>query len=109
MIATSSFEGRIRLLLVMIAALVGIMCPQSHLEASDGVSLDDLPDSAAKSLLVSVCASCHTVSTTLNVRKTRDEWEDSLYDMLSRGAQIYPEDLDSLLDYLSANLGPEVQ
>lgn len=68
--------------------------------------IDELPDSQAKTLLVSACSGCHPLDVTLGTRKSQDEWRDTVNDMLARGAQIFPDEVDILVTYLTRELGP---
>lgn len=76
-------------------------------ERSDDTTLDQLPEGEAKHVLVSACVGCHDLATTLNARKTLAEWEATVYDMMSRGAQVFPDEVDMLVQYLEENLGQE--
>ena len=52
------------------------------------------------------CIQCHNMSRTQMQRKTADDWRDTVYSMISRGAPLMPDEIEPLIDYLSATYGP---
>jgi hypothetical protein len=66
-----------------------------------------LPEADGKQLVVELCGtSCHNLQKVVTSRKTDKEWERSVYDMVSRGAQIFPEEADQIAKYLAKNFPP---
>src|SRR5947208_15982627 len=53
-----------------------------------------------------VCGACHPVDTVTSQRRTRTQWQDSITQMVERGAKGTPEELAAVLDYLARNNGP---
>jgi cytochrome c553 len=75
-------------------------------QAADESSL--LPDGAGKGLVLGSCTQCHNLKSTAYQRKSAAEWQHSVRDMVSRGAQV-PEEVISLIsDYLVRSFGPDV-
>ena len=66
-----------------------------------------LPPGEGKELVVEVCNSCHNLQKVVSARKTDKEWERSVYDMINRGAQIFPEEVDQLVKYLAKSFPPK--
>lgn len=62
-----------------------------------------LPDGPGKETVVKVCGVCHDASTAAAVRLTRDGWQATIGDMVSRGARASDEELNAVLDYLAAH------
>ena len=61
-----------------------------------------LPDAEAKQMVIELCGtSCHNLQKVVTSRKTDKEWERSVYDMVSRGAQIFPEEAEQIVNYLA--------
>ncbi|HYY25698.1 MAG TPA: hypothetical protein VE689_09420 [Candidatus Udaeobacter sp.] len=61
-----------------------------------------LPDTEGKQMVIELCgSSCHNLQKVVTSRKTDKEWERSVYDMVSRGAQIFPEEVDQIVKYLA--------
>ena len=59
-----------------------------------------------EALLQSICSDCHTLDVITRQKKSRAESTAVVADMVSRGAQGSPEDLNEVVEYLSANFGP---
>ena len=47
-----------------------------------------------------LCGSCHNLQKIVLSRKTPQEWERSVYDMVARGAQIFPDEVEKIVKYL---------
>lgn len=54
-----------------------------------------------------MCSSCHNASTATNQRKTPTDWNSTVHDMVTRGAQGSAADIESVVVYLSANFGTD--
>ena len=66
----------------------------------------DLPDGPGKPVVAKICAGSHAVSVAVSKRAAREEWERTVDQMLSRGASGTDEEIDLVIDYLTANFGP---
>ena len=67
-----------------------------------------LPPGEGKELVVQLCSNaCHNLQKVVASRKTEKEWERSVYDMVSRGAQIFPEEVDQIVKYLAKTFPPK--
>jgi len=53
-----------------------------------------------------LCGSCHNLQKIVLSRKTPQEWERSVNDMVARGAQIFPDEAEKIAKYLSASFPP---
>lgn len=54
-----------------------------------------------------LCGSCHNLQKIVQSRKTPQEWERTVNDMLARGAQIFPEEAEKITGYLTRSFPPE--
>lgn len=64
-----------------------------------------LPDGEGKQAVLEFCAgACHLSDRLVNAHKTAEEWRKTVLQMVSNGAQLFPEDIDAVTKYLSANL-----
>ena len=52
------------------------------------------------------CLSCHGMKETSIQKKKSEQWRESVYSMVSRGAQVQPAEIEPLVSYLAANYGP---
>lgn len=66
-----------------------------------------LPAGDGKQLTIELCGSaCHNLQKIVASRKTEKEWERSVYDMIGRGAQIFPEEVEQIVKYLAKSFPP---
>jgi competence protein ComEA len=68
-----------------------------------------LPDVPGKDIVVRVCTKCHGPGNIAKKRLNRDDWDDQVADMVERGAKATPEELAAVVDYLTANFGPDAK
>jgi rRNA processing protein Gar1 len=70
--------------------------------------VDNLPpgQGQGKELAAQRCSGCHTLERTVQLRKSRDEWEGIVYDMIGRGAPIFLDEAKEIIVYLSDVFGP---
>lgn len=70
--------------------------------------IDNLPDAKGKETVDKVCAACHPSTDVSRFRKSKDEWQAVIDDMLTKGAEATDAELDTIVDYLSRCFGPMV-
>ena len=60
-----------------------------------------------RQVVAQVCAACHTtIVRMIQVHKeTAEQWKDTVYFMISRGAQIMPDEIEPVVAYLTATGG----
>jgi mono/diheme cytochrome c family protein len=60
-------------------------------------------------VVAQVCTTCHTtLGRMLQVHKqTREQWRELVFFMISRGAQVMPDEIDAVTAFLVANSGRE--
>jgi mono/diheme cytochrome c family protein len=60
-----------------------------------------------RQVVAEVCSACHTTITRMvEVHKqTADEWKSTVYFMISRGAQVMPDEIEPVVTYLAATGG----
>jgi len=64
-----------------------------------------LPDGPGKAVVQRMCSQCHGLDSVVGARMTKDGWAAVVDDMVSRGANGSPEDIDRVIGYLAANFG----
>jgi cytochrome c5 len=54
------------------------------------------------------CQACHgNIVRMLQVEhRSAEQWKNTIYSMIARGAHIFPDEIDPLIAYLAANYGP---
>jgi hypothetical protein len=64
-----------------------------------------LPDGDGKIAVIENCAGvCHPSSRFVNLKKSPAEWHKTVMSMVARGAQLFPEDVVTLTNYLGTYL-----
>lgn len=66
-----------------------------------------LPEDEGKELVVSLCSSCHSLQRLVGPGRTEEQWRENVDDMIGRGAQIFVDEADAIVLYLSKHLGPD--
>lgn len=66
----------------------------------------DLPEGEGKELVAVACTQCHTLQPVLMLRDGLEGWKNMVQEMVLRGAQLLPEEADTVAQYLSKNFGP---
>ena len=64
-----------------------------------------LPEGKGKAEFERICSGCHAVDVATSQRMTKSEWAGVVDNMVGRGAQGNPEELDDIVSYLAANFG----
>ena len=67
-----------------------------------------LPPGDARQSVLESCTSCHNLKVVVLARKNRDEWGKAVNDMIQRGAQLFPEEIEPITSYLVKVCGPDV-
>lgn len=65
----------------------------------------DLPDGPERELVAARCVVCHDISVITTQRHNADDWRNTVQRMAAQGAQVSPEEIDQIIDYLSTYLG----
>ena len=82
----------------------GVAAPVAGL----GQSNEQLEIAKGREAMGRTCTGCHR--NILGVvgfqRKSREQWRDTVYSMIGRGAQILPDEIEPIASYLVANFGP---
>jgi mono/diheme cytochrome c family protein len=74
----------------------------AHAQTADQAQMEK-----GRQVVAEVCSACHTTITRMvQVHKqTADEWKSTVYFMISRGAQVMPDEIEPVVAYLAANGG----
>lgn len=54
------------------------------------------------------CSTCHSTASVFNQHRSADDWAATVQLMVDRGADLTPDDMNMVIDYLAANFGPEL-
>jgi competence protein ComEA len=67
----------------------------------------DLPAGEGRDIVKEQCGSCHALKVVTAKKATKAEWARVVDQMISRGAEIEDQDVETVVRYLSKNFGPE--
>jgi hypothetical protein len=81
------------LILVLLATLTAEA--QRRIDPAAG----NLPDGDGK-----IAGACHPAARFVNVRQSPAQWHKTVMSMVARGAQLFPQDVDTVTNYLGAYL-----
>ena len=98
--------GRMRNLAFFAMMLAGAIAAASlPLRAQQA---NPLPPGPGSDIVAATCSACHGLNAITQLREGRNAWRHQVYDMVERGAQVAPADLDTIVNYLATNFGPGV-
>jgi len=66
-----------------------------------------LPDGDGKAIATENCQACHKLTNLTKAHKSLDDWKDTVQTMIDRGANVPPDKVDVLVQYLAKNFGPK--
>ncbi len=70
-------------------------------------SVASMPEGEGKQLVANICAGCHALETTLTQRRNREDWNSTVANMISRGAQIFTDESATIVNYLAEHYGAQ--
>ncbi len=94
---------RLSALAVFLVVALGSTSAQTTPPAESATAM---PDGAGKPIVQRACASCHAITTVTSKRANRKEWDQVVNQMVSRGAELSDDEIDTVIEYLSKNYGP---
>ncbi len=89
------------------ASPFGAQKASSDKPAKPPATSEPLPDGPMKEAATTACTECHDSSIILQQRLSKAAWTKTVDKMIKWGATVDAKDHDSLIDYLSTNLGPD--
>lgn len=67
-----------------------------------------LPAGDGRELVAVACSQCHYLGTIAKIRDGAAGWRTYVSNMVLRGAQLTPAEVDKVVNYLALNLGPGI-
>ena len=67
----------------------------------------ELPEGEGKEIVETVCTQCHGLRTTTDANYPLAEWRNVVFDMVSEGAPLLDEEVETVAQYLAKYFGPE--
>jgi len=65
-----------------------------------------LPAGKGKDIVQEHCVGCHELKVVTSKRATKQQWSSLVDQMVSRGAEVDDDDIESVVEYLATNFGP---
>jgi competence ComEA-like helix-hairpin-helix protein len=65
-----------------------------------------LPAGKGKDVVQQHCVGCHALKVVTSKRASKEQWSSLVDQMVSRGAEVDDDDIESVVEYLAANFGP---
>jgi hypothetical protein len=94
--------------LLIAAMLAGIASPVFAQANQPDPFAAKLPDGPGKDAVLEFCAgACHQSDKILGAQKTAAEWHATVLQMVRNGAQLFPEDVDTVSQYLATYLATD--
>jgi len=90
-------------ILTLLAALTVAALP---LRAQQDAS--PLPAGDGRDIVAATCSQCHALTAITHLREGSQAWRHQVYDMIGRGAQVSPAEIDVVVKYLTTNFGPGI-
>jgi cytochrome c5 len=75
---------------------------------SGAAAANPFPDHPGREIVSVACTQCHGPNVFTQLRMGDKAWRNQIYDMVLRGAQITPEEIDTAVKYMVASYGPGV-
>lgn len=63
-------------------------------------------DERGRAMVGELCTKCHGLDEIVYLRQSPGAWEETVWSMVARGAPIYLDEVDIIIDYLSRQYGP---
>ncbi len=67
-----------------------------------------LPPGQGRDIVFATCTQCHGINAITQLRQGKAAWRHQIYDMIERGAQVAPSEIDTMVTYLTTNFGPGI-
>lgn len=87
-----------------VAATVSIAASPSRAQQST----NPLPPGDGRDIVSVACSQCHYLGTIAKIRDGAPGWRIYVSNMVLRGAQLTPAEVDKVVNYLATNLGPGI-
>src|SRR5258706_14073095 len=83
-------------------ALVMCMSVAAHAQGNQAAQVD-----RGRRVVAQACTTCHTTLVRMMQvhKQTADQWKETVYFMISRGAQVMPDEIEAVTAFLTATSG----
>lgn len=91
---------------VAFASAVAVIALASQAQAQQ--NNNPLPPGDGRDIVSVACSQCHYLGTIAKIRDGAAGWRVYVSNMVLRGAQLTPAEVDKVVNYLATNLGPGI-
>lgn len=70
-----------------------------------GVQSQSLPEGEGRQIVADTCGQCHELGIVTATRRTRGQWQYVVSNMVSMGAPLAEDQVDTVVTYLAKNFG----
>jgi virginiamycin B lyase len=64
---------------------------------------NDLPEGEAREGVQAMCVQCHQIGRVTSMHQSREDWKNTVEDMVRMGARVPPDWVDPIIEYLALN------
>jgi mono/diheme cytochrome c family protein len=89
-------------------AIATAVLAQAVLSHAQQQGANPLPPGEGRDIVAVACTQCHGPNAFAQLREASDAWRLQVYDMILRGAQLTPLEVDKAVEYLATNFGPGI-
>jgi competence ComEA-like helix-hairpin-helix protein len=69
-------------------------------------SAQSLPPGKGKAIVAQDCVGCHAMKVVTSKRASKQQWSTLVDQMITRGANVDDDEVETVVDYLARNFGP---
>ena len=92
--------------IALLTVIVSISLVAAFAQKSDD-ERSKLPEGKGKDLVATVCVQCHGLELTTSSVRTLEEWKNVVNDMVSNGAALQEDEVETVSQYLGKNFSPD--
>jgi hypothetical protein len=93
--------------IILTLVVFGAAAALAGKSSSNSNSNDQLPAGPMREKAEAACSTCHEARIIVQQRLSKPAWTKEVDKMIKWGAEADPKDRDALIDYFSANFGPD--
>jgi hypothetical protein len=86
-----------------ICLAIGLGAAQTAIPAHAQAAPTELPPGPAKAIIERSCTGCHGVENILGKRASKEDWDNTVNTMVSRGADLSDAEIPVVVAYLAKN------
>jgi len=93
---------------LFVCASVLALAPSGLAQEGRAAGANPLPAGPGRDIVAAACSQCHGLNAFTWLRQGATAWRHQVYDMILRGTQIGPNEIETVVTYLTTNFGPGI-